>query len=51
MLKNLKQTDTNSPRPTAQSGPALQTAQPQARNNATSYNAVRSLHRSIGFAI
>ena len=51
MLKNLKQTDTNSPHPTAQSGPDLQTARPQARNSASGCSAVRSLHRSISFAI
>ena len=37
--------------PTTQSDPDSQTARPQARNNATSYNAAPSLHRSIGFAI
>ena len=43
--------NTNSPHPTAQSGPDSQTARPQARNTASGCNAARSLHRSTGFEV
>ena len=49
MLKNLKQTDTNSPHPTTQSGPDSQTAQRQARNTASGCNAIPSRGLYTGF--
>jgi len=51
MLKNLKQTDTNSPRPATQSDPDSQTARSQTRNSASGCSAVWSLHQSTGFEI
>lgn len=45
------QTNKDSPRQTTQSGPDSQIARSQALNTALGCNAVRSLHRSIGFAI